>query len=188
MKKVLVLVLVAALAAPAMAGAGDGTPFGANTHSIAFANGCGACHMAHTGTNDLGAPLWGLNLPTGGTTFTPYDGGDGQLAGTSSVMCMGCHDGATGQTEPDPLGGDDIDIDSTGTLTTDLSSMHPVNITYTYVDGAANGLASTSPYTLDGDGKVQCTTCHEIHQNDGQDEYALRDAPSVLCANCHSGK
>ncbi|MBM4061503.1 MAG: cytochrome c3 family protein [Planctomycetes bacterium] len=153
-----------------------------------------------------------LNGLTSGTGNAQVDG--------SSRLCLSCHDGTlTSQlfhtnTNPGtraPMSGSiRIGLPSTGTPTGDLTSDHPFSITYNWGTGAGQDPYLKDPNTLFGGivagqriadvlepssigPKVQCATCHDIHNNEvpPQAEYLLRiwnndpANPSALCTACH---
>lgn len=84
-----------------------------------------------------------------------------------------------------------------------ISAEHPVSVTY--VDGVGTGMKApgsafdagrTITQRLDAAGKVQCSTCHDVHNNgvaDVDGQYLLRlpvreaggGEASALCLACH---
>ena len=155
--------------------------------------GCASCHTPHHAGDLPGVPLW--NGAETAKTFTPYssdtlDATVGQPDGPSK-LCLSCHDGSLGV-----LAGGSMDFGS------DLSTSHPISFTY---DGALAitdpglkdpGSASTLGGTiaedvLDSTSKVQCTSCHDIHDTGvgtsylrGYD-YFVGGGGSELCRMCH---
>lgn len=125
---------------------------------------------------------------------------------TSSHLCMSCHDGTVGMNAiykfTATIGAIPGHTDAnskllpanTANLGTDLTSTHPVNFTYqgapwlaqqTHVAVPANNKVSTANLPLDSAGKLQCATCHSVH--DATNTYFLRDTidGSKLCIDCH---
>lgn len=162
---------------------------------------CEACHTPHKATVSVaGLPglLWNHELTS--ATFQMYtsitlDGAIDPQPGSTSLMCLSCHDGTVGLGD---FGG------STGTPTmtgpnmvgTDLRGEHPISIIYDPV--AEPNLHATSN-TLGGSqtilsvlegGKVECSSCHDVHNSAAEvfDLYLLRDtrAGSQLCLDCHN--
>lgn len=125
---------------------------------------CASCHSPHNAQSGT-VPLWSGRATV--NTFTLYtsstlDATMGQPDG-SSKLCLSCHDGA---------------ITPTGHgLSTDLRGTHPISFVYdstlATTDGhlkdpavAMAGWANAGTIAkemLDANGKVQCTSCHEIH-------------------------
>lgn len=143
----------------------------------------------------LGAPTWG--------------------SATTSHLCLSCHDGTVGVnstyaligpggTKPTITGGTTLLTSAAaGTLATsnpanlgtNLSGSHPVNFTYsgaawltkqTHVAIPTGNVVSSKNFPLDNNGKLQCTTCHEPHDNT-TNTFFLRDtiSGSALCLDCH---
>ena len=124
---------------------------------------------------------------------------------TSSHLCMSCHDGtvavnaiykftATGFASIANHTNANSQLISNSNLGTDLSSTHPVNFTYqgaawlskqTHVAVPSNYSVGTANLPLDAAGKLQCSTCHSVH--DPTNTYFLRDVvtSSKICLDCH---
>lgn len=143
----------------------------------------------------------------------------------ASRMCMSCHDGATaigtvlGQPAEIAMEGDKRFVE--GSAVIDLSVSHPVSFVWdsqveTYVDAWHLSEATGSVYSLpvnyniahlDGNSRMQCTTCHDPHEDPSRDgagaavvpsyppfwrhttgcDQALGECYDQVCAQCHSG-
>ena len=84
---------------------------------------------------------------------------------------------------------------STGYLGTDLSGSHPFSFVYDDALAIANNAAGNMPLRLpstlndpvvklDMQGRIQCTTCHNPHDNP-YGSFLVRPAWSGLCTTCH---
>lgn len=152
-------------------------------------SGCVGCHSPHNANTDAGPPLWGP-ADTNSTfvmyTSPTYDANDAHADAQptgSSRLCLSCHDGADAGA-PD--------------LGTDLNNSHPISFLYDpalkVLDPSLNDPSttlSTLGEHIDDDllesGKMQCTSCHEIHLG-GVGDYSLTidDTGGVLCKICHN--
>lgn len=163
-------------------------------HSDLF--GCNGCHTPHNADSLPGVPLWnGLQTQT---TFTMYSSAsfqgtiDGQPSG-SSRLCLGCHDG----TNPafSWISAEHV-FGATG-----LTASHPISFVYdsglAALDGALKNPSQPSTLggtisqdLLDGESKVQCASCHDIHSSGVGDkllrgyDYGAGSGPD-LCRMCH---
>jgi len=172
---------------------------------------CIVCHAPH-GTSSVAVPLWNHNITSqifstyigykfpmrGGMTITQPDG--------ASKLCLSCHDGvsainqfggANGSTyqgtspTPQPLTTNDR-------IGTDLTNDHPISFIYNtalaQLDGALKdpSTATTSlggtiaTDMLDINGKVQCPSCHEVHDQTIYRFGKISNAGSALCLTCHN--
>ena len=187
---------------------------------------CRVCHAPHdkgrtTYQNGL---LWNHKISSE-LTFTMYSdlGGFDTLDGTvdtlptgSTKLCMGCHDGVTNVDAFDNkqtagsfniAAYDNASInqgDSSGAL----HGNHPVSITYEFaLDGELAdpavgmfGDGSTIAKVLES-GKVQCASCHDVHNKGTAAGSSLLRSPntlltgkggdgsttaSALCLTCHT--
>jgi predicted CXXCH cytochrome family protein len=162
---------------------------------------CVVCHTPHNADVSISeAPLW--NHETSTTTFALYTSSTleavvGQPDG-SSKMCLSCHDGTVAL---DNFGGT-----TTGTkfntggknLGTSLTDDHPVSFDYTTALAASDGeLADPSTATsglggtIDADmlvaGRLQCSSCHDVHNASGLQSLLVKsNSGSGLCITCHT--
>ncbi len=159
---------------------------------------CIFCHAPHNASPS--APLWNRNMP--GSTYIPYTssttlGSPGQPTG-ASLMCLSCHDGTialgdvlTRSTTITMSGGVSTMPIGPGRLGTDLSDDHPVSFAYTSSLAATRGdLADpstlTGPIRLDPSGQMQCTACHDPHDDSNGKFLVVSNYASALCVTCHT--
>ncbi len=162
---------------------------------------CIVCHTPHGSdalATSFGGKLWNREISAG--PFTPYDSDTLDAAvGTpdgSTRLCLSCHDGS-------------IAIDSFGGKTgssfvngdakiNDLSTEHPVSFVYdsslSAIDGglfdpsiSPSGLGGTVQNDMLRSNKVQCVSCHDVHNKYGVDDLLLKsNSGSSLCLTCHN--
>ncbi len=218
MKKVFTIIAVAVMAiclTASVSFAGDGNGVVNSVHDLSAiglsTDICGSCHVPHNVDPTVEPSLLWNHTSVEGQTYTLYSSAAGPLDGAISQpdgttkLCLGCHDGsvaldafggAVGTTSINP----GAQIPKIGGF--DLSRTHPVSIVY--VSGAGTGMAPvTAPFgpnglfiqdVLDPADKVQCSTCHDVH-NEGVPEsepgtQLLRvlntaPTPSAMCLACH---
>ena len=167
-------------------------------------------------------PLYGQQLvikgdypgsPAGSQDRSQYKN-DGSVIYPSgaSRLCLSCHDGVTAigilndGTSIAMLGGQAL---VTGVAVIDLSTSHPISFVYdnavlTDINTARPGttyqlpLNLTVPTPLDGENKMQCTTCHDPHNDTSLDGGGLPpfwrwtgtpivDEYDDVCNQCHIG-
>jgi predicted CXXCH cytochrome family protein len=156
---------------------------------------CIFCHAPHNSRPV--APLWNRNDP--GATYTLYSSSTlqaspGQPDG-ASILCLSCHDGtvALGSVLSRPT---EIAM-ATGTympggvsnLTTNLRDDHPVSFLYNSAlatsDGQLKDPASITPPVSLSNQRMQCTSCHDPHNNTYTDFLVASPQNSNLCNSCH---
>jgi predicted CXXCH cytochrome family protein len=168
---------------------------------------CIVCHAPH-GTDPTAVPLWNHNItsqifstyigykfPTrGGLSITQPDG--------ASKLCLSCHDGVSAINQfggmmqgtsaaPQPLTTNDR-------IGTDLTNDHPIsfvyNTTLALLDGQLHD-PSTTPSSLGGtiatdmldiNSKLQCPSCHEVHDQTISKFLKMSNSASALCLTCHA--
>jgi predicted CXXCH cytochrome family protein len=158
---------------------------------------CIFCHAPHN--NAPSAPLWNRRTP--GSTYTPYGsstalGNPGQPTG-ASMMCLSCHDGtiALGDvlTRATPItlsGGVTTMPSGASRLATDLSDDHPVSFVFSASLAAARGelvnpATLTGRVRLDASGQLQCTACHDPHDDSNGKFLVMSNQAAALCQTCH---
>jgi len=171
------------------------TPHNLNNYpgvSIAGNQVCLPCHTPHNALKSgEGNVLW--NHEETAATFTMYSSAAGQPEGVSK-LCLSCHDGVTAL---DSYGGDTGSVPLTGSANvgTDLSNDHPIGIEYpndldnyrdpsTFAAGINNGpgvhLVDVSSVL-----RVECTSCHQVHNNGLGYFLNVPVLESYLCLQCH---
>ncbi len=159
---------------------------------------CIVCHAPHNASSSV-TPLW--NHATTTATFTVYTSPSLSAAvgqpSASSKACLSCHDGT-------------VAIDSFGLATgfsfmegeeklgTNLTNDHPISFTYdtalATADGGLHDPATTSSGlggTINNDlllgGKVECASCHDVHNGSNLSKLLVKNnVGSGLCFTCHS--
>jgi predicted CXXCH cytochrome family protein len=157
---------------------------------------CIFCHTPHNSSPQ--APLW--NRESSGSTYILYsssttDAAPGQPTG-ATVLCLSCHDGTVAlgnvlsRGQPiTMLGGTTTLPAGSSNLSTDLSDDHPVSFHYNSSVTLADGQLA-DPATLTGavqleSGQMQCTSCHDPHDNSLGDFLVTTTQFSDLCLQCH---
>ncbi len=148
-----------------------------------------------------------------GTYDSPtFDAGTGGAAlntiadvgGGSSVanLCLSCHDGTVGvgslYNDPNVAAGEETPtnaatlmgaISAAADMGTDLTNDHPVNFDYSAALFSADGElvdptnAAVAP--LLAGGKVQCSSCHDVHDPTYLPFLVMDNSGSALCLTCH---
>lgn len=158
---------------------------------------CQPCHTPHNAINTLDAPLW--NHRTSTAAYQMYTSANSHTFGSSpatvpdgtSKLCLACHDGTVAMRAfGSQLGAGYL---TGGTLlATDLRNDHPISFVYDSI--AAGGVWATSHIysgtktiqsLLDANGKMQCTTCHDQHNNSVGYYLRLNNVGSNFCKVCH---
>ncbi len=158
---------------------------------------CIFCHIPHSVMP--GKSLW--NRDTTGGYFTPYTSSTvvsspGQPNGTS-ILCLSCHDGtialgdiASKETPVSMLGGITTMPPGPSVLGTDLSDDHPISFHYTSNVASRRGdlvdpAFLTGPVKLDKAGWMQCTACHDAHNDSNGKFLTVSNLGGALCTTCH---
>lgn len=157
---------------------------------------CVVCHTPHNARAEVSnAPLWNHRLSQ--ATYQLYssstfDSAIGQPDGVSK-LCLGCHDGTVGLTGF----GNNFPAGYINTTGTNLSDEHPISFTYdtTLSDKDSglydpaitlSGLGKTIAADMLSGGKMQCNTCHDVHNRTGLEKLLVKsNAGDALCLTCH---
>ncbi|MDO8663124.1 MAG: cytochrome c3 family protein [Candidatus Omnitrophota bacterium] len=155
---------------------------------------CIFCHTPHNASTQ--APLW--NRYDSGQVYIPYTSTTlkaktGQPTGASK-LCLSCHDGTVAlgmvrsRSQPiqftQALTGED-------NLSTDLSNDHPVSFRYDSSLASTNGQLKdpagfSGSIRLDKDAQLQCTSCHDPHNDQFGSFLRVDAARGSLCLTCHT--
>ena len=162
--------------------------------AIAGGNACSFCHTPHGAIS--GTPLWNHQLSD--AVYKIYQSSSleasvGQPTG-SSKLCLSCHDGTVALTESLSNGGTSGAAyiqPGASNLGTDLSDDHPIS--FVYSESLAiqdvqlrSPLAIPEQLKLDQAGELQCTTCHDAHNNQYGKFLVMPNRQSELCVSCHN--
>ena len=165
--------------------------------SVRVTEPAGVCVFCHTGHNaNPSRGLWNRELP--GVTYQPYasstlKAAPGQPTG-SSRLCLSCHDGllALGTLRVPPKGSTFTLGRLTGatSLGTDLSGNHPVSFVYDSALAARHGeladpLGLPPGIRLDQQRQLQCTSCHDAHDDRQPNFLRMETRSGAMCTACH---
>ena len=182
--------LVFAFANPTAISQIEGTPH--DLSPIAGASACSYCHTPHGAIT--GTPLWSHELSS--AVYKIYQSSSiqaniGQPTG-SSKLCLSCHDGTVALTESirgGPSGGAYINPGAAN-IGTDLSDDHPISFVYS-TELSTQDVQIRPPSVLpeqlklDRSGELQCTTCHDPHNNRYGNFLVMPNRNSQMCTTCH---
>lgn len=160
---------------------------------------CIFCHAPHHASQTQGL-LWNRTDST--ATYIPYESATlrasvGQPTGASK-LCLSCHDGtvALGQLHSEPsevgfVGGVRFLPAGRTLIGTDLGDDHPISFVYdSGLAGQDPGLLDpstlTGPVHLDPFGQLQCTACHDPHDEGFGKFLVAEPRGSALCLACHA--
>ncbi|HVT88701.1 MAG TPA: cytochrome c3 family protein [Tepidisphaeraceae bacterium] len=158
---------------------------------------CIFCHTPHNSSPIQ--PLWNRNVPT--SAYTVYSSNSlqarpGQPTG-SSKLCLSCHDGtiAVGSVlsrqQPIAMAGGMTTLPpGHSNLGTDLSDDHPISFRYDAalsVQDPKLKPPSILPASikLDANQELQCTSCHDAHNDENGAFLVMDNSRSQLCSSCH---
>ncbi len=158
---------------------------------------CIFCHAPHNASPIR--PLWNRATPVDAYTIytsPALDAEPGQPTGASK-MCLSCHDGTiaigavVSRQTPIPMAGGVVTMpQGPGLIGTDLRDDHPISFRFDSSLAAADPKLrqpATLPHEirLDANGELQCTTCHDAHNNVHGDFLVMSNNGSALCVSCH---
>ena len=129
--------------------------------------GCVMCHLPFGTSGNKG----GADEPVVYGSVLEVDGAE--TMGTETALCLSCHDGVSGPS----VGGFD--------------GSHPVSVAYDA--SAMPGLRPAAEVeerglrlvTGDGGVRVECTSCHNAHDNTGGSFLRISNEGSAICLACH---
>lgn len=155
---------------------------------------CVYCHTPHNANPAIA--LWNRDLPA--VTYRLYTSSTLQAVPNqptgSSRLCLSCHDGILAlsslrkpppgeELKLGPMAGKDL-------LGTDLSDDHPISFVYDSELAVKRGelvdpSTLTSKLHLDATKQLQCTTCHDPHEDRRPMFLRMDNADGALCLSCH---
>lgn len=155
---------------------------------------CAYCHTPHNAVPSTA--LWNRDMPA--MTYQLYTSSTLQATPNqptgSSRLCLSCHDGilAMGSMRVPPPG-EELELGPMSgkrMLGTDLSDDHPISFVYDSELAVRRGQLvdpSTLPKTvkLDTSKQLQCTTCHDPHEDRRPMFLRLSNDDGALCLSCH---
>ncbi len=162
---------------------------------------CVVCHTPHNAVTGIDAPLWNHELTQ--ATFTVYSSPTFDGSGTigqpngNSKLCLSCHDGTVAADNFGGASNNTSYVRGSALLGTDLSNDHPISFTYdatlATADGGlydpgtqTSGLGGTIASDLLFNNKLQCASCHDVHNGSGLDYLlVISNVGSALCLTCH---
>jgi predicted CXXCH cytochrome family protein len=166
---------------------------------------CKVCHTPHNADISVqNAPLWNHQL-SAVASYTVYSSATmnatvGQPDG-SSKLCLSCHDGTVALQNFGGVTTGDIYMTGPALVGTNLNNDHPVSFTYdAALANADPGLFNpvTTPSGINGGtitttmligNKMQCSSCHDVHNSAPGNLASLlvkSNAGSALCLTCHN--
>ncbi len=180
-----------------------------SVHALTESDVCIFCHTPHHASATDG-PLWNhqmstaLYTPFSSPTLTALNVTIGQPTG-SSRLCLSCHDGTVALGLVNSRAGGiamNNSISAAYNLSPNLASDHPISFVYDSALAAAasaypaaGGLVDPGPpgasllppeVVLDNNGQMQCTTCHDPHNNQFTSFLVMDNSSSQLCVKCHA--
>jgi predicted CXXCH cytochrome family protein len=159
------------------------------------ANICIFCHTTHS-TKSFAAK-W--NQGEGAVKYSLYSSSTlysviGQPDGASK-LCLSCHDGtislvgaAGGDSAPQAILPGRFPVEKKTNLGLDLADDHPISFDPTLAVANIAELKHPEPadkVRYDGNHKMQCTTCHDPHNNDQGLFFVKNNYNSDICKTCH---
>ncbi len=138
---------------------------------------CIACHTPHNADTQISdAPLWNHEITVASYTLystSTINSTINQPDGLSK-LCLSCHDGTVAVDNHSGETGGTYFIRAQGQVGPDLTSEHPISFTYdaalATADGdlhdpttQSSGLGSTIDVDLLFNGKMECSSCHDVH-------------------------
>jgi predicted CXXCH cytochrome family protein len=141
-------------------------PHNANSTKILWARSTGSVTALYANSDSLNAAM-----PTTGAFNT---------AGSTSLLCLSCHDGTATLYGTQKLTG-------TANLTQALSNTHPIGFNYANAQAADGGglYASLPAATPLFTGNMECASCHAVHDNTNTKFLRMNNDGSNLCKACH---
>ena len=165
---------------------------------------CIVCHTPHNADMTVSnAPLWNHEV-TAVSNYTLYTSltfnGAASIGqpDASSKLCLSCHDGTVALENFGGMTGGINYVTGDALIGTNLGDDHPISFTYDAAlassDGGLfdptttpSGLGGTITNTMLYGNKMQCASCHDVHNGAGIDGLLRKtNLASGLCLTCHN--
>ncbi len=165
---------------------------------------CIFCHSSHNTSNE--GPLW--NHETSNSKAQTYQrstmDSKAEQPNGATKLCLSCHDGTIavgaikGVTRPIKMNnvgpGGEIPVSKSSNVGLDLSGTHPVSVKYEQSLALTDNHLRWPPQDpekivgTDADGYVQCTACHDPHDDSKSEKYPFwnKSTFDAVCVSCHS--
>jgi predicted CXXCH cytochrome family protein len=162
---------------------------------------CVFCHTVHRANG--ATPLWNHSL-SGVTNYIVYSSARLTALNVTipqpngaSRLCLSCHDGTvalgsvSSRTTPINMQGGTTTMPAgANNLGTDLSADHPISFIYDSALAARDSEIKdpgqlTGAVRLDNESQLQCTACHDPHNNQFGNFLVMDNTGSALCLVCH---
>lgn len=166
---------------------------------------CIFCHSSHNASKE--GPLWNHQTSTR-KSFTTYQrptmSGQSEQPNGATKLCLSCHDGTIavgavrGLAQPIVMknvgAGGELPTAKKSNFGLDLSGTHPVSVKYKQSSALAVDHLRWPPLDPeksvgpDAEGYVQCTSCHDPHDNSKSDRYPFWKKATFdeVCLTCHT--
>ncbi|MHC4475455.1 MAG: cytochrome c3 family protein [Planctomycetota bacterium] len=163
-------------------------------HDLSALRGGDTCRYCHTPHGAMPrTPGWSRRLSN--AVYKIYESSSleakvGQPTGPSK-LCLSCHDGTVAMARTGGGKGGVYIIPGGANLGTDLSDDHPISFVYSE-ELSAKDAQIRSPsmlppsLRLDRSKELQCTTCHNAHDNPYGHFLVMSNERSVMCVSCHN--
>lgn len=165
---------------------------------------CIVCHTPHNAITSVAeAPLWNHQV-TAVTNYALYASSTTNATigqpDASSKLCLSCHDGTVAMENFGATNNGTHFMTGPSLVGTSLANDHPVSFTYDAALATTDGGLwdpATHPSGIPGSGgtiatdmliggKMQCASCHDVHNSGGVSSLLLKsNAVSALCLTCH---
>ena len=160
---------------------------------------CVFCHTSHSPAGNVKGPLWNRETPS--VVYTLYESSTlystiGQPDG-SSKLCLSCHDGTislghllnrSSRLTVSNTDSGKIPGNRSTNLGMNISDDHPVSFNSSTAVSTNPDLKHPEPgdpVRYDGSGKVQCTSCHDPH-DEALPMFLVKTLQNgLLCKTCH---
>ena len=207
LSQLVVLVYMALQSVPLLAGI-KGSVHDFTAQGWTGGQSCVACHTVQNEDHAQNTQLWDISSTL--TEFSAYKGAlfneNKTTAGATSSLCLSCHDGLIAS---DILGNPksrEVNNNQDEQISTKLTADHPLTIIYHAATVRRNRLHSPDQLEVEigsqhqdakndrgtitelllVDGRIQCGSCHDVHNNYIADDPLLKMKSSALCLACHN--